>query len=140
MTEPVIMGMHQCKWVTGATTKMFNLWRIDDASGYKVMSSSETGSNYLVPVGKKAIVLSCTITLSGTGATYQGIALYEHTVASTAGGTALWKYYTPLVSGAGANVVFTIPMYIEISAGNYINFQHDSAYIRESMLVLECDA
>jgi hypothetical protein len=119
---------------------MFNLWRIDDASGYKVMSSSETGSNYLVPVGKKAIVLSCTITLSGTGATYQGIALYEHTVASTAGGTALWKYYTPLVSGAGANVVFTIPMYIEISAGNYINFQHDSSYIRESMLVLECDA
>ena len=80
------------------------------------------------------------VALTGTPATAKGIALYEHTVASSAGGTALWKYYTPLVSGDGANVVFTIPMYIEISAGNYINFQHDSGLIRESMLVLECDA
>ena len=45
-----------------------------------------------------------------------------------------------MVTGDGANLVYDFNVYVEIATGNYINTQHDSAYIREIMTGVEVDA
>ena len=45
-----------------------------------------------------------------------------------------------MVSGDGANLVYDFNVYVEISAGNYINTNHDSNLIREIMTGVELDA
>ena len=137
-TDPVLIGFNQFKFLKNSDTKAITLYRTDDAAGYKVMVNSQ-GSSYQVPADKKFVILHCTTTLSGTGATYQGVAWYEHTVANASGGNKRMGHYTPMVTGDGANLVYDFNVYVEIAAGNYINTQHDSAYIREIMTGVELD-
>lgn len=137
-TDPVLIGFNQFKFLKNSDTRALTLYRINDSSGYEVMENR--GSAYQVPADKKFIILHCTMTLSGTSATYQGVTWWEHTAANASGGTEVMSHFTPLVSGDGANLVYDFETYIEIAGGNYINTQHDSNLIREIMTGVEVDA
>jgi poly-gamma-glutamate capsule biosynthesis protein CapA/YwtB (metallophosphatase superfamily) len=138
-SEPILLGFNNFKFLKNADTKAITLYRKNDSSGYEPMINSQ-GGNYLVPADKKLVILHCTVTLSGTSATYQTADWYEHTVAGSSGGSKRLGHYTPMVTGDGANLVYDFNVYVEIASGNYVNTNHDSSLVREIMTGVEVDA
>jgi len=138
MTEPALLGLNQFKFIKETNTVAKTLYRSTDSSGVLVMEYDAAA--YQVPVGKKFIILQSTTIISGTGASYQDIWYFEHTVPNAAGGTEKLHYYTPMVVGDGGALIYKFDVYIEIAAGNYINSNHSSNLVREIMLGIECDA
>ena len=138
-TDPVVIGYQSNKFVKDSTTKVLTLYRPSDGSGYDALRSNE-GSDYQVPLGSKFTILKCTITLSSDNANYQGVTWWQHSSAGVAGGTQIFGHFTPQVPTDTYTLPYELPVYMEITAGNYINTQHDSAQIVETITGVESDA
>jgi len=121
MTEPLVIGLHDCKWIKDSNTKMITLNRTS-TTGSSAMKLD--GVDYQVPAGKKFIILQ----VSANG--YQqyggvfGIKVYKGATAGTlttelVAVAAGWAIHTYAISGgSGGN---NIQCYIEVEAGQYIN-------------------
>ncbi len=142
MTEPVVIGAHQCKWVKDTDTIMKTLYLpTEEPTGYYALVDSDNNSAYEVPTGKKFIILKLFVSydnVNGGGANQE---IWKHTSAGSAGGTRIWK----LMMSDGTSATNTTQdvyndVYIEIAAGNYINF--DMAKTRAGCVVMgvECNA
>tara|TARA_R100000306_G_C4280604_1_gene94897 strand:- start:126 stop:530 length:405 start_codon:yes stop_codon:yes gene_type:complete len=134
MTEPALLGINQFKFIQETNTIAKTLYRGDESTGYFVMEHE--GSSYQVPAAKKFIILHVTTVMGHTNAVFKSTQYYKHTSPSVAGGTELMNYNTPLDDMP----VWDFDTYIVIDAGDYINTNHGSAYYREIMLGIECDA
>ena len=142
MTEPVVLGIGSTKFVKEATTKMITLFKPTTASGYEAMVSSDTGTNYIVPVGKKLIILQIHMDQKNNASSQNEI--YKHTIAGVAGGTQIFMNFCfRTIYGATGIVLSTvippIQVYIEVAASNYINTSNWSTQGYASLTCVECD-
>ena len=137
VSEPVIIGTEN-KFIKDTTSKALTLYStVSEPSGtYNALSS--LGSSYLVPVGKKFIILSFTTWSSNTS--FGAVQLLEHTVASSSGGTIVFDIENATDTDHKFSVLPTFQTYIEISAGNYINFYLEQARAYGIVYGVEVDA
>lgn len=121
MTEPIILGLHNCKWINDANTKMITLNRTT-SSGAAAMKLD--GVDYQVPAGKKFVILSVSC---GGWQQYAGVVGSTIYKGASAGATTTelvsvsssWSNHTYDISaGNGGN---NIQCYIEVEAGQYVN-------------------
>jgi hypothetical protein len=123
MAEPILVGIEQNKFIKDNDTKMKTLF-CPVAEPIAVYSlHDDTDTNYQVPADKKFIILKIQMAYMNTSGGSAVYSFYEHNVADTAGGT---KKFGTLVadgtSSTGTIYAISEPAYIEISTGNYINF------------------
>ena len=136
MTDAIILGYESNKFVNDTNTKALTLYRPSDGAGYDALRSNE-GSDYQVPATKTFTLLKCVMTLSNSHANYQGVTWWQHSSAGVAGGTQIFGHYTPQITSDNYTLPYELPVYMQISAGNYINTQHDSAQIVETIVGVE---
>jgi len=135
LTEPVLIGMFNCKWIKEASNRMLTLSRSNDTSGAVNMCENPT-SAYQVPVGKKFILLQYSHSGHST-VTYDHGNLWESAVSGTAAGTRKLRYnYDNNGGGVGLN---TINTYIEFAAGMYLVSEHGVAGYIDNGIGVECD-
>jgi len=134
MTEPVTIGYGANKWVKDANTKMKSLVFPSTNSVFS-FHDSETGTNYQVPVGKKFIVLHIATGVGeGNAAGNKSSPVYfGTTVDSLTGATMISnnlcaQSYQGYASGmsVGGTQAQSIPIYVEVPAGNYITGDFDN--------------
>ena len=106
MTDPITIGNAQNKWIKDANTKMMTLTLPASGSGYTSLLVSGSTTSYLIPAGKKFIILAID---TQTDTNY----LKRHTVVNASGGTLLFNKSS--TTGTFGD------LYVEVAAGNYIN-------------------
>jgi hypothetical protein len=138
MTEPVIVGMHACKWVKDATTQMLSLHlNTNEPAGTYSLQNDTDGTDYQIPVGKKFIVLQLLLGSQGGGTPSNNtMSLFQHNVQNAAGGTEVTKM---VITEHEANETIVINMYAELTAGNYLNLTSSSARSNCALIGVECD-
>lgn len=128
MAEPIVIGIDSIKFIKESTNKMVTLYKDTNLTTIEALKDSSTGSDYVVPSGKKLIILN--VVLDSQTATSSTNTIYMHTTASTAGGTKIYTNQSmwdkQLYGATGINFIHSnIPnaniVYISVSAGNYIN-------------------
>jgi hypothetical protein len=119
MTEPVLLGYGNNKWLKDANTKMVTLYQSVEQSAPIALKSFNV--DYVVPAGKKFIILKLNFAHATTSPKYFVIRYF--TSASSASGTIF--YYAKIDESA----IPEIDCYIEIPAGNYINFDSLTAEV-----------
>tara|TARA_B110000014_G_scaffold209750_1_gene161353 strand:+ start:262 stop:681 length:420 start_codon:yes stop_codon:yes gene_type:complete len=139
MADPVTFGMDATKFVQGRQLGLYNSVRQPDNT-YSPMCESEL-TGYIVPVGKKLVIQE--ISMWGSVNSFGNFNLWKHTSSGSAGGTRI--YDTEVSGGATSQITwlsgdFKIKTYIEIEAGNYVNFfySEDRGFCR--LYCVECDA
>ncbi len=121
MTEPIVIGVGQNKWIKDANTRMYSFYALANAGG-TYDAFKDKGTDYIVPVGKKFIILNHSSTPYNTATTVSAeFTLYEHTTPSVVGGIKLQTNMGALGEG---NVGLSVDMYIEVPAGKYINLRN----------------
>jgi hypothetical protein len=120
MAEPVVIGNEQNKFIKDTNTKALTLYNTTFEPNNTYTAMQENAANYQVPVGKKFVVLR--IKIYGSNTAFGNVHLYEHSSASTSGGSS--KFYTQNATDANAkfNMIDVPNAYIEFATGNYINF------------------
>ena len=113
MVEPVTLKVNgSSTWLNDADTQLITLYA--PSTGAKSMHKSDN-TDYLIPAGKKFIILHMVWTASSDSNTYVD---YNTTPDTDAGGTQFYTNYVKSTSHVVDNV------YYEISAGNYINHEN----------------
>ena len=138
MTEPAVIGMHQCKWVADATTKMLSL-HLDylETVGTFSLHADNNNTAYQVPVGKKFIVLQLLLGAQGGGtAGVNRMEVFQHNVVDAAGGTEVTR---AVITEHEENETLVYNMYAEITAGNYLNLTVSVTRSNCSLIGVECD-
>ena len=127
MTDPVVIGMHECKWIKDANTRMFSLFAKASSGGTYDAFQELDGTDYQVPVDKKFIILNHTSTPYNTSGTVAAEStLYRHSSAGVAGGDKLQTNFGALGEGC---VGIVTPLYIEVPTGEYINLKNGGSGI-----------
>lgn len=128
MTEPVVIGFGTCKWVKDANTQMKTIM-FPAGSGTFSCHDTATGANYQVPVGKKFIILNIAtgqgrpnIVQTNSTAVYYGPNVDSITGATKVSDnvSAQSHYNFAAAVANGATQAQNMPVYTEVSAGNYI--------------------
>ena len=133
MTEPVLVGMFNCKWIKEASTRMLTLSRANDSTGAQNMCENPT-SAYVVPVGKKFTLLQ--VSHSGhNGVVYDHANIWESNASATGAGTRKLRYNYDNLVGQG-----TINTYIEFAAGMYVVSEHGVNGYIDNGIGVECNA
>jgi hypothetical protein len=137
VSDPVVIGYEQNKFIKDATSRALSLHRPNYAGAGSIWSAREEGTDassasaYQVPVSKKFILLQMNWTC--TGAEGQ-ILIYDYDNPDTAGGTEAWR-------GSGLlDVQCSTPMYKTFVAGQYINLKSDSTNLNWNLFGVEVDA
>ncbi len=116
MTDAVLLGISNNKFIKETSSKAMSLFCPNGFlnAGYESLHD-QTDSNYLIPIGKKFVILNVTIVgasnATGQVNTFMG---YSTTVDSATGLTKVshWQSITTFP--------YSYETYIEIPAGNYI--------------------
>ena len=116
MTEPIVIGLNENKWLQDATTKMITLGfsTISGSSITDTLNDLSLGTAYQIPAGKKLIILNISVqSWSNANLTRE-----------------LW--ISPTVNSRTGIMIFntvyshefhkSTPVYIEAAASQYINF------------------
>ena len=138
MTDnPVVIGNDAIKFVYSATCKPMTLIGVQGtATANKALFDSATNTRYLVPVGKKFVVLKCQVQAAqATTVGTDPVCELKYNNATT-GGTKILEVYANI-----NNFQSSIDCYCEVAAGNYLNGDNTTAnYANITILGVECDA
>lgn len=131
MTDPIVIGFNQNKWLKDSNTKMLTISKINYTSG--TYSLEENQTDYQVPVGKKFTLLN---------ASFSGNNNYEIKMtyggSPNVAGTEIMRFGHGNSTGAGAPQ--NVPLYSEISAGNYITVVSNGTDSYVTVIGVEEDA
>ncbi|MDG2267013.1 MAG: hypothetical protein P8L91_08530 [Candidatus Marinimicrobia bacterium] len=133
MTEPVIIGINQNKWVKNASTRMINLSRKDDAIGAK-NCNEVIGTDYSVPAGKKLTILQIFVAGS-SAASYDHANIYASLISDNASGNIIMRYLMSTLQNSHQ----TMNVNLEFTAGQFVVASHGQSGYIENMIGVECD-
>lgn len=133
MTEPIVIGIGQNKWVQDANTKAMGLFAYSLSSIQALVD--DNNNSYQVPVNKKFIVLRIDVIPRDDSA---GVILSQDPVAGVSG-TMFYGYNDNGTGTTGDVNHVSVDYYATIDAGNYINAQMIS-YGNCSVFGVETDA
>ena len=140
-TEPVVVGWAQNKFVKDSTVKPLSLFLPNgflNDNNYESYHTPESDTNYLIPVGKKYIILQvCMVSASSVTAQGDIYLGYSTTVDSATGFNLIGRYTQTCAVGAPA---ITFEPYIEVPAGNYITGRGNANSYNVMLNGVEVDA
>ena len=119
MTSPITIGVGCNKWLKDADTKMVQLYTQDYNNNWFTLHD-DNDVDYQVPVGKQYIILQVTSMLVGTAT---ALAVTQHNVINSAGGTQLFAFY------GGDTAQGQFHCYATVDAGMYVNVQGRSPLV-----------
>lgn len=127
LVEPLRIGSNLASWINSAASQPLTLSVGSNANSYLACQTAQGGSfqNYLVPAGKKFIILSIYFTAQASGGTGAGfMAINNENVAGGSGGLRVWEFRAPVDGAATQNKEHQYPIecYIDhFPAGSYVN-------------------
>jgi len=131
MTEPVLIGYAQNKFIKDASTKAMTLYARTNGG---TVAFAVNGATYQVPVGKKMVCLWVRMhktTIPGS------MGIYE---SATSGGTDTAKIVFHAEAEIGYNTAQICPTYFEVAATKYFTLNCANQAGSCIALVVECDA
>ena len=138
MTDnPIVIGNDSIKFVYSATCKPMTLIGVQGpATANKALFDSATNLRYIVPAGKKFVVLKCQVQCATATAVGTDPVCELKYNTTTTGGTKILEVYAQI-----NEFTASIDCYCEVAAGNYLNGDNTTAnYANITILGVECDA
>ena len=138
MTDnPVVIGNDSIKFIFSSTCKAMTLIGVQGtATANKALFDSATNARYVVPVGKKFVVLKCQVQAAQATAVGTDPVCELKYNTTTTGGTKILEVYANI-----NNYATSVDCYCEVAAGNYINGDNTTAnFANITVLGVECDS
>lgn len=127
MTEPVVVGWGNNKWVVDSNTKALSLITGDGFSGSTFREMDNDMNNYTVPVGKKTTLLYYTVNSQGTDDDF----IVTESINS--------NQIIRGDKGDNVNTAGPIPVYCPLEAGTSLTYSSTSGGSVCTIVAVECD-